>query len=350
MNLSSERVSTRNTRNRLKEKVSALFFDASLFEDFAIELFNYQQVNCTVFNEYLRLIGRKVEPIHSLAQIDYLPIQLFKSRKVKTFFEAEDDWVAEKVFHSSTTTGTVPSKAEVRELAWYHQNSRSCFNFLVSEKLFDPSEVVHLALLPHYLQQGNSSLVEMVHYFAKQTNKTPLDAFFQTVEEFVASIKKNAALGKKMVLWGVTYAWLNLIEASRGLQLPLGTIVIETGGMKGRGKELIRKDLHQIISTITSGKILSEYGMTELNSQAYCFDGVSFKFPPVMRYFLRDTYDPLVEAKNQRGAINLIDLANIDTCAFIATSDLGRVTPEGLEILGRVDNSEVRGCNLMTIF
>jgi hypothetical protein len=238
----------------------------------------------------------------------------------------------------------VTSRHLVTDVSWYEESFRTGF-----ELFYGPiSNYTIFALLPSYLERGDSSLIYMVEDLIKQSNDPASGFFLYNHDELYHQLKKQQQQQKPTVLIGVTYALLDLIEQYQ-INFP-GLIVMETGGMKGRRKEMIREDLHtQLCKGFGVNAIHSEYGMTELLSQAYSTGNGIFNCPPWMRILIRDTNDPLSLLENGKaGGINIIDLANINSCSFIATQDLGQIHPDGsFEVLGRFDNADIRGCNLL---
>ena len=307
------------------------------FNDIALRLFKYQSEANPVYNQYLTQIG--CPEINAVGEIPFLPISFFKTQDVRS-----GSWIPETTFTSSSTTGTGTSQHKIRDLSFYLEHSRRIFenNFgLLSEMHF-------LALLPSYLDRKGSSLVAMAEHFIKATG-SPHSGFFLRDEEKLVGLLQKICNGKsKVVLLGVTFALLDLAE-----RLPMdlsNCLVIETGGMKGRRREMTRTEVHSILcSRFNTNLIFSEYGMTELLSQAWSKGNGRFWAPNCMEIRIRDLNDPFLPVTNgQTGGINIIDLANMDTCAFIETEDLGRIHQDGsFEVLGRVDNSDVRGCNLL---
>jgi phenylacetate-coenzyme A ligase PaaK-like adenylate-forming protein len=311
------------------------------FEKQALRLFTFQYENNPVYRSYCDLINCAISEVRTLRDIPFLPIQFFKTKKVYC-----QNTPIDCVFESSKTTGQIASKHYIADLALYEKS------FLKSFELFygDIEEYAFLALLPSYLERGNSSLVYMAERLI-QKSKHPLSGFY--LNEWDALIKTlNTLEGKqqKTILLGVTFALLNGAENYKwDLK---NTFVMETGGMKGMRKEWVRKALHEKLQCgFGVKKIHAEYGMTELLSQAYSKSEGRFYPPPWMRIHTRSTDDPFeLLNHNINGAINIIDLANVDSCAFIATQDLGKTFPDGsFEILGRFDQAEIRGCNLMVV-
>jgi hypothetical protein len=311
----------------------------SRFNHTALELFHWQSKQNEVYAEYLSLINRKPDIVTSIQQIPFLPIELFKTRKVIT---GEKD--AEIVFSSSGTTGMEQSRHYVTEVSVYDES------FMLGFKHFygDPNNYCILALLPGYMERTGSSLIYMVDKLIKAGGH-PLSGFF--LDDYNELVNRLTILEKseqKTLLIGVSFALLDLADKYQ-LQLK-HTTVMETGGMKGRRKEITRGELHSYLeSRLGVSSIHSEYGMTELLSQAYSQKDGIFHCPPTMKVMTRDINDPFqLLPAGQTGALNIIDLANINSCSFIATSDMGKVYEDGsFEVMGRIDNSDVRGCNLM---
>lgn len=276
-----------------------------------------------------------------MADIPYLPIVMFREHEVKT-----GNWEPEKIFRSSGTTGSIQSQHLVRELNWYHKICRKCFQILVGQ----PEHYAWLGLLPSYLERSDSSLVEMVHHFMG-SSQHPENRFYpQISEDIITSLKSLQQSNMPTILIGVSFALIDLFDRT---DVPVwdNLLVIETGGMKGRGQEITRDELYRQLQQHNGRlRIASEYGMTELFSQAYRIDK-HFYGGTTMRVRMRDISDPLrLIGYGQRGVINVIDLANIDTCSFIATDDIGVAYADGgFDVLGRLDNSDLRGCNLLYV-
>lgn len=271
--------------------------------------------------------------------IPYLPIIMFRQHEVKT-----GQWEPEMVFRSSGTTGSIQSRHLVRDLNWYHLMAERCF----SSAIGSPVGFTWLGLLPSYLERPDSSLVDMVQYFMTSDRHQESRFYQQVTGDIVSALASFKQRNIAVVLIGVSFALLDLFE---NFSVPVWErcLVIETGGMKGRGREITREELYARLTRNHLGlRMASEYGMTELFSQAYRVGG-HFQAAPTMRVRMRDVSDPLrLIDHGQRGVINIIDLANIDTCAFIATDDVGVSFPDGrFDVLGRLDNSDLRGCNLL---
>ena len=311
---------------------------AAEFQPLAIEVFRFQYENVQVYRNFCDLFNIRSYEVKTIEDIPFLPIQFFKSHKIIAEKKSE-----ETIFTSSGTTGSITSKHHIADLKIYETSFLKAFEMQYG----NPSSFAILALLPSYLEREGSSLIYMVEKLIEQSNN-PHSGFY--LYEMDALIEKLDALeknGQKTLLIGVSYALLDLIE-KRKFQLK-NTIVMETGGMKGRRKEMIKEELHEILKKgFGVEKIHSEYGMTELLSQAYSIGNGIFNCPPWMKVITRDTEDALSYIYGKTGGINVIDLANIYSCAFIATQDLGKTFPDGsFEIVGRFDSSDIRGCNLM---
>ena len=305
--------------------------DADNFEEAALEVFRYQWAGNPLYQQYAKSLKRHTDNVRKLADIPFLPIAFFKSHSIKT-----GDWEEQTTFLSSgTTSSKVRSSHPVRDMAFYLHNAEAGFENLVGPI----SDCVFLGLLPSYQKQGNSSLIAMFDHFIEK-GKPPS----QYLEKNEYNL--NITQAESIILMGVSYA---LLDATSFPNYP-NLKIMETGGMKGRRKEMIRNELHQRLkSNFHTTEIASEYGMTELMSQAYALTDGIFQFPPWARVLVRDVNDPLSAVSDGKvGGINIIDLANIDSCCFIETQDLGkRINKFQFEVLGRFDNSDIRGCNLM---
>ncbi len=310
------------------------------FTKLALEVFQIQYDDNVVYREFCELLNTQVRDVNALQQIPFLPISFFKSHKVIT-----GNREIEEIFTSSGTTGSFTSNHHVTDISLYGESFRKGF----SKFYGNVEDYTILALLPSYLDRAGSSLIFMVDGLINDSKSDKSGYYLHDLDALVAQIKKIDG-SKKAILLGVTYALLDLIEKEK-LSLK-NTIVMETGGMKGKRREMVRTELHEILKEgFGVTEIHSEYGMTELLSQAYSIGKGIFNCPPWMKVLIRDTEDPFGCVPNGKtGGINVIDLANLNSCAFIATEDLGRSqTDGGFEVLGRFDNSEIRGCNLMVI-
>ncbi len=311
------------------------------FNSLALDVFKFQFENNKVYRSFCDLLYIHPSDVKSVEHIPFLPISFFKNRKV---LSSKLD--PEIVFSSSGTTGSVTSKHYITDLSVYKESYLKAFqNFYNSVE-----DYVILALLPSYLERDGSSLIYMVDDLIKKSKRSESGFYLNNLDEIQQRLVKLDKSGQKVLLIGVSFALLDLVEQ---YQFDLkNTIVMETGGMKGRRKEIIRPELHQILKNgFGVSEIHSEYGMTELLSQAYSKGKGIFSCPPWMQVFTRELEDPLqIQHNNKTGGINVIDLANFNSCSFIATQDLGKKYSDGsFEILGRFDNSDIRGCNLMAL-
>jgi len=310
------------------------------FKDAALQVFRHQARNCTIYQQFLRGLSINPESISELNQIPFLPIEFFKNHKVVSRAAAEPD----VVFTSSGTTGMVTSRHVVADVNWYRQSFRQAFRLFYG----DITQYTVLALLPAYLERAGSSLVYMADDFIQQSGNADSGFYLYNYADLYHRLQQQQEAQKPTLLIGVTFALLDFAE-----QHPTNfpeLVVMETGGMKGRRKEMIREELHDILRRgFGVEAIHSEYGMTELLSQAYSKGEGVFNCPPWMQVITRDTNDPMtLTATGKTGGVNVIDLANINSCSFIATQDLGKVYTDGsFELLGRFDNSDIRGCNLL---
>ncbi|MBD0777078.1 acyl transferase [Maribacter sp. ANRC-HE7] len=311
------------------------------FESMALDVFRFQLRNNSVYKEFCHYLDKTESNVKELKQIPFLPIDFFKSKKVVATKDQE-----QIVFSSSGTTGQVTSKHYVTQLKLYEQSFTKGFDHFYG----DVSQYCILALLPSYLERNGSSLIYMVNDLIEKSNHADSGFYLNEIDALVETLTKLDNQGVKTLLIGVSFALLDVVE-EHTLQLN-NTVVMETGGMKGRRKELIREELHDVLKKgFGVSEIHSEYGMTELLSQAYSKGNGVFKTPPWMKILIRDTEDPLSYLPDGKtGGINVIDLANINSCSFIATQDLGKKSKNrSFEILGRFDHSDIRGCNLMVM-
>ena len=311
------------------------------FEKMTLKVFRFQYENNLVYQVFCDFLKVDKQSVKSLEQIPFLPIQFFKSHDVV----ANTDDIQE-TFTSSGTTGMITSKHLVTDVSLYEQSYRNAF----SEFYGNIEDYAVLALLPSYLERTGSSLIYMVKDLIALSNNENSGFYLHNYDELIAKLGELDSAGQNVILIGVTYALLDLVE-KQNFQLK-NTIIMETGGMKGKRKEMIREELHEILCTsFRVQNIHSEYGMTELLSQAYSLGNGIFECPAWMQILIRDTEDAMTYVNNRKtGGINVIDLANINSCSFIATQDLGKKYPNNsFEVLGRFDNSDIRGCNLMVI-
>jgi len=312
-------------------------------EDFtaaALKVFAEQYENCKIYRRYADMLHCDANKISSVEQIPFLPIEFFKTQRV-----IAEGKSAQICFTSSGTTGNQTSTHFVADKSLYEESFLRCFRQFVG----NPENYAILALLPSYLERENSSLVYMVNELIVQSKNPDSDFYLSNFAEFADKIKRLDTQNKKILVFGVGFALLDVAEQYKFNCKDL--IVFETGGMKGRRREISREELHQKLQVGFGVKtIYSEYGMTELLSQAYSTNGETFNTPPWMKILIRDMQDPLtiVKQPNSRGGINVIDLANLYSCSFIATQDLGKIRSDGsFEVLGRIQHSDIRGCNML---
>lgn len=311
------------------------------FKAKALAIFRFQFENNNVYRSFCDLLYVNPSDVKTLNEIPFLPIQFFKTHQV---ISSKNN--IESTFTSSGTTGQTTSKHHVTDLKIYEESFIKGFKHFYG----NIEDYTVLALLPNYLEREGSSLVYMVNQLIKDSNKPESGFYLDNLKELKETLIQLDKKGEKVLLIGVSFALLDLIE-THNFSLN-NTIIMETGGMKGRRKELIRVELHKLLKQgFGVNQIHSEYGMTELLSQAYSKGHGVFNCPPWMKILTRDTEDALTVFNTQKtGGINVIDLANINSCSFIATQDLGRVLPNNqFEIIGRFDNSDIRGCNLMVL-
>jgi len=310
------------------------------FLETALEIFNYQYNKNTVYQDYINSLRKKPEEVNSLGSIPFLPVEFFRNQQIISGTRQ-----VEMIFESSGTTGVTPGKHFVTDISLYEES------FLRAFRLFygDPEEFLIAALLPSYTEREGSSLVYMADHLIKKS-LNPLSGFYRSnISDLIHTIETAIKSNQKTLLLGVSFALLDLAE-NQSPDLS-GVTVMETGGMKGKRKEITRQEMHAILKDkFNVPAIHSEYGMTELLSQAYSKGDGIFYCPPWMKILIRDPQDPLsvVTDPGRTGGINIIDLANINSCSFIATGDLGKLHEDGgFEVLGRFDNSDIRGCNLL---
>lgn len=304
------------------------------FNEVALKVFDYQYQNCEVYQSFCDALGRTRPSTYN--DIPFLPIEFFKTEKV-----ISTNLDCELTFKSSGTGGQ-RSTHYVHSAQLYQQSFLETY----LNQIGNPANQVIVALLPNYVEQGESSLVYMVDILIQKSNNSNSEFLLKKLNTVKEAYQKAIKDNKQFVLFGVAYALLDLVDLN--IQLP-EALIIETGGMKGRRKELTKVELHEVLkSGLKCNNIRSEYGMTELLSQAYCDNELRFTTPQWMKVLIRDVNDPLsLRNDNKTGGINVIDLANLYSCSFIATQDLGRSNQESFEILGRFDNSDIRGCNLL---
>jgi len=304
-----------------------------------MEVWKYQYQYNDIYHAYCELLGYNPSNVTRLEQVPFLPIVMFREHTIHT-----GEWMPETVFKSSGTTGSIQSQHKMRHLQWYHRIAQKSFDHLFG----NPAEYTWLGLLPSYMERPDSSLISMVHFFM-QLNANDESHFFSTPNpEIIESLQRLKLKNQRTILIGVSFALLDLFETYK---IPVweNLLIMETGGMKGKRQELTRDELYaRIRENHADVRIASEYGMTELTSQAYMKDD-HFIPGPTMKVFTRDISDPLIlNGYQQRGAINIIDLGNLDTCSFIATDDVGiSYSDHSFDVLGRIDQSDIRGCNLL---
>jgi phenylacetate-coenzyme A ligase PaaK-like adenylate-forming protein len=317
-------------------------FDLKTEEEFnkaCISVFNQQIKNITVYKEFVEGLKVNTNTINHYRQIPFLPIQFFKSHAI-----ISDESKSEITFTSSGTTGSVTSAHFVENVNLYEESYLTAFNRFYG----DIADWCILALLPNYSEREGSSLIYMIDDLIQKSKHHNSGYFLHNHEDLHHTLLQLKAKKQKTLLIGVTYALLDFVE-KQAIDFPKLT-VMETGGMKGKRKEMVREELHQVLCAgFGIEKIHSEYGMTELLSQAYSKGDGIFDCPPWMKILIRDTNDPLTLIDNNKtGGINVIDLANNNSCSFIATQDLGKIIKnDSFEVLGRFDNSDIRGCNLL---
>ncbi len=329
-------LSSHNIINKIKSINSDIDFN-----DVAIDIFNYQYKNNGVYKQWVDYLKMKPNSIRNYMDIPYLPISLFKSHSIKSY-----DTKEEIIFTSSGTTSDKTSKHFVKSIDLYRKAYMDSFHHFYG----DIKDYTILALLPSYLEREGSSLILMTEDFISRSKYNESGFYLYNYEELYEQLLFLKSLNRKVILLGVSFALLEFAEKYT-IDFP-ELIIMETGGMKGKRKELLRKELHSIYnSAFGTMSIHSEYGMTELLSQAYSKGNGIFHCPPQMKITIRDTNDPLSLLENGKsGGINIIDLYNIHSCSFIATQDLGKIHSHGgFEILGRFDNSDIRGCNLLVL-
>ena len=321
--------------DHIKKRILSGQYD---FDSLALEIFAVQSKHNVIYRKYLDLINCEPEQVQRVEEIPFLPVQLFKYRTVQT-----GDWLPTLWFESSGTTGQQPSRHAVEDLDFYQRNSLNAFR----QHLGDPAEWCILALLPSYLERKHSSLVSMVDYFIHRSKFAESGFYLYDHQKLLGQLQDCQRKGIPTVLFGVAFALMDFFEAFP-MQYPQ-LHVIETGGMKGRREEITKEALHQMIQGQSAAHVHSEYGMTELLSQSYATSDLTFTNTATFRARVFEREDPLVpETRAGRaGRLGLIDLANIATCSFILTEDLGRYRADGFTVEGRLDESEWRGCNLM---
>ncbi len=306
-----------------------------------MHIFNYQAKENNVYKQYINALKIDIGNVKEIKEIPFLPIEFFKTHIIKT---TNLQSLVSEVFTSSGTTGSIQSKHYVTDVSVYEKSYLKAFELFYG----NITDYCILALLPSYLERDGSSLIHMVDDLIKKNNHPESGFYLNNYDDLINTINKLEQLKQKTILIGVTYALLDLIE-KQNFSLNY-TIIMETGGMKGKRKEIVREELHAILCKgFGVNAVHSEFGMTELLSQAYSKGKGIFYCPPWMKILIRDTNDPFAFLPvNKTGGINVIDLANINSCSFIATQDLGKAfLDNSFEVLGRFDNSDIRGCNLL---
>jgi len=314
--------------------------NAANADDIALRLFRFQAEHNRVYREYLDYLKVNPVSVSVINDVPFLPVSFFKNHILKA-----GEWKEETTFHSSGTTGKTTSRHFIAEKNFYLEHAERCFT-----SLFGPLPQYHfLALMPSYLEQKNSSLIAMLNSFIEKSGSPDSGFYLYDYDKLLLDLDRlKRDTSRKIVLWGVSFALLDFAEKfNPDLK---GCFVFETGGMKGRREELTRSELHRRLKRhLNLDVVHSEYGMTELLSQAYTKGGNVFYPPPAMKIVVRDIWDPFEKGLvNRAGGINIIDLANMHSVAFIETEDVGKTYEDGsFEITGRLDNSDIRGCNLM---
>lgn len=332
----------------MKANTSSIFdcHDSNQFNKIALEIFHFQVQNNAVYKQYVEALKINRHSIVNIKQIPFLPIEFFKSHNVISN-ESPNDMPVSHIFESSGTTGIQPSKHFVQDISIYENSFRKGFDHFYG----NIEDYCVLALLPSYLERKDSSLIYMCNDLINRSKHPESDFYLNNYKELLLTLEKLE--NQKTLLIGVSFALLDLAEMVEKEKKNIDfskVIIMETGGMKGKREELIREELHKKLSHAFGLKLIhSEYGMTELLSQAYSKGNGIFNCPPWMRVLIRDTNDPFAVLPDEKtGGINLIDLANINSCSFIATQDLGKIhNDNSFEVLGRFDNSDIRGCNLL---
>ena len=334
--------STQSIYINLTERIFSLQKDNDAeFEKLALEIFNLQYKHNKIYKAFTDALGVDVAKVNTITKIPFLPIEFFKTHKVITDICEPNKPVT---FSSSGTTQTGASYHHVQDVTLYEKSFMQCFNLFFGK----PTDYCILALLPSYLERTGSSLVYMAQKLIDESHHAQSDFYLDNQDDLIKTIESLKQQKQKTLLLGVSYALLDLADAT--ISLPDNFMVMETGGMKGRRKEMLKEELHATLKEkFKTETIFSEYGMTELLSQGYSLQNGLFQNPPWMRVLTRNTNDPFsFTSPNKTGGINVIDLANLNSCSFIATQDLGKIHPNNtFELMGRFDNSDIRGCNLL---
>ncbi len=331
-------------KNTLKNRILKQFknFNNEESSRLVLEIYKFQITYNITFRQYIEYLGPKFMDATTIQKMAFLPISLFKDYDIKT-----GEWVEEKLFESSGTTSSKKSKHLLRNGEWYRKISSHCFENSFGD---DISNYCFLALLPHYLESGHSSLVYMVNGFIQKSKYKESSFYLDDKETLYRALMDCRERDIPTVLFGVSYA---LMDFFKEFNIDFeDLIVVDTGGMKGRKKELTKEELYGKYRASTNVRSFrSEYGMTELLSQAYAIDGINLKLPSTMLLSVRDINDPFEEVKKGKaGLAYFIDLANIETCCFIATEDIVISNDDGtFKVMGRLDNADIRGCNLLVL-
>lgn len=322
-------------REELRRKIFGV--PASEFDELALRVFRFQYEQNAVYKRFCSRLNKSPDNVSGITGIPFLPVELFKTHRV-----VAGAYPHALVFESSGTTGSVPSRHYLPDPSLYQESFTRSFRIFFGA----PSDWVMLALLPSYLGRSGSSLVYMVDQLMQQSGRSENGFYLSDHGSLYRRLQQTEASGTRALLWGVSFALLDFAEYSK-LKLR-HTVIVETGGMKGRRREIIREELHERLKDAFGvDQICSEYGMTEMLSQAYALQHGVFESPPWLRIMARELNDPL-EAGVRSGAANIIDLANLDSCSFLATADLVKIHGDHrFEVLGRTDNEDIRGCNLM---
>lgn len=322
------------------DKTINIFQDTLSLADAALHLFAFQHQSNAVYRQWCDVLGVQVNQVQQLSQLPFLPVSFFKTREVVC-----GSFTPEAVFESSGTTQTVNSRHLVKALGLYEESCVTAFE----QEYGAIADWCVIGLLPAYLERKNSSLVHMVNQFIGISQVPESGFYLYEYDKLFHTLQQLEARGQKTLLIGVTFGLLDFAEAHT-MQLK-HTVVMETGGMKGRRRELTREEVHGYLQErLGIAQVHSEYGMTELLSQAYSKGEGRYVCPPWMKVLVRDEEDPLAVKTSGRGVINIIDLANRHSCAFIATDDVGIVYEDGsFEVKGRMDVSDIRGCSLLMV-
>ncbi|WP_240623402.1 LuxE/PaaK family acyltransferase [Brumimicrobium aurantiacum] len=323
-------------KNTLSENIFKVKTESD-FNRLALEVYNYQYNHVSLYKQFCDTLNRPAPQHYS--EIPFLPISFFKTHQILSDEFSKEDVL---LFKSSGTTKSIRSHHYIADVNLYEDS----FNKTFANQITEPKSAIILALLPNYIEQGESSLVYMVDALIQQSEDDLSGFYLSDIDSLIEVIEQAKRTKKKVVLFGVSYALLDLAEKKIDLS---GVIVLETGGMKGRRKEMIKEELHEVLCEGLNLKhIYSEYGMTELLSQGYTNGTEYFTPAPWMKVLIRDVNDPLhIRNDGKTGGVNIIDLANLYSCSFIATDDLGVQNHNKFKILGRFDQSDIRGCNLL---